>query len=43
MINLLPLTKTLGALRAIPKPIDQEQLLGVIHELLGDRAVSRRE
>jgi len=43
MINLLSLTKTLGALRAIPKPIDQEQLLGVIHELLGDRAVSRRE
>ena len=43
MINLLPLSQKLGALRAIPKPIDQEQLLGVVHELLGDHTVSRRE
>ena len=36
LINLLPLYGKLGALRAMPKPIDQKHLLSVVHELMGD-------
>ena len=38
LVNLLPLSEKLGALRAIPKPIDTQYLLNVLQELLGKNA-----
>ncbi len=41
LINLLPLSEKLGALRAIPKPIDQKDLLSVIQYI--DRRYGLRQ